>query len=787
MLKNYLVVAFRNLFRQKGYSAINITGLAVGLAASFFILLWVQDELRHDRFLEEGERIHVVWRNVNIGDDVFTWNATSKPLAAVLETDYPEIEQAVNTYWTQDFVVTAEGRSFRESGNYADADFFDVFAFPFIAGTPRTALQGESSVVITDRTARKIFGEDWRRTGRVLGQTLTIDQRKDFVITGIIEDIPPISTLQFDVLLPIADFYARNTWADNWGSNGFPLYVKLREGASPASVNEKIGDVVNRNEEGADETIFLQPYEDVYLHSDYRQGRLVGGRIEYVRIFSVVAIFLLVIASINFMNLATARSARRSREVGVRKAIGAGRKSLIMQFLGESALLSFIAFGFAVTLVLILLPSFNALTGKHIGPSDLGVRFFLLGLAVAFVVGLLAGSYPALYLSSFRPIVVLRGAFSHLRGAASMRKGLVVFQFALSILLIVATIAVYLQVQYIRNSHLGLDRRNVISFAQEGAFRSQYEAVKQELLKRPGIESVTASSTNPLNIGSSTSGVTWEGKDPDAEHEVYVISAEYDFVQTMGMEIVAGRNYSRAFGADSAGYLINEELARIMGGDVLGKQVQLYGNSGPVIGVVENFNMQSLYAPIEPVIIWMLPAFTNMVFVRTRHGQTDEALAGIEAVFRQFNPEYPFDYRFLDQEFEAAYRSEAVLGKLSSLFALIAIFISCLGLLGLISYSAEQRTKEIGVRKVMGASVPHLVRLLTSEVTILVLVATVIAAPISYYAIRAWLSKFQFHVEIGYGMFLWAALLAVVIAWLTVSYQAIRAAMADPVRSLRYE
>ncbi len=788
MLKNYLRIALRNLRKQKGYSLINVTGLAVGLACSVFILLWVQDELSYDRFLDNGHRIYRVWRNVHIGDRTHTWSATSKPLAEVLEAEYPDIIEAVHSDGGRTVVVTVDDRHFRETVASVGEAFFEVFVFPFIQGNPETALQGGSAVVITDRTARKLFGEDWQASGSVLGRSLAIDHRKDFTITGVIEDIPTNSSFQADVVLPIQEFFARNDWVEQWGNNAFPLYVQLREGASAAVVSKQIAQVVNEHEAGADEELFLQPYEDLYLHSEYQDGHLVGGRIEYVRIFSVVALFLLLIASINFMNLATARSAQRAREIGVRKSVGAQRHSLIGQFLGESLLMAYIAFGFALVLVVALLPLFNSLTDKHIAVTELGGGFVLIGLGITLVVGLLAGSYPALYLSSFNPLEVLRGTFRQRPSAAFLRKGLVVCQFCLSVLLIVGTVAVYLQIQYIRTRDLGLDRENVVYLAQEGALKSQYEAVRQELLARPGIAGVAAASTSPLAVRGSTDGVTWEGKDPDEEHEISIISADFDFVETMKMKVVAGRSFSRAFGAENPGYVINEELAKILGGrDVLGKQLSFWGPSRPVIGVVKNFDMNSLYNPIEPLIIRLAPENTSRLYVRTAPGETEAALAGLEAVFKQVNPDYPFDYQFLDEEFEATYRSEIVMGTLANVFAGIAIFISCLGLFGLVSYTAQQRTKEIGVRKVLGAGVPHVVMLLTREATRLVLVGILLALPISYVVVQKWLEKFAYHTEVGLGLFVVAGVLGLVIAWLTVSYQAVKAALADPVRTLRYE
>ena len=428
MLQNYFKIALRVIHNQKGYAFINITGLTVGLVSSFFILLWVQDEVSFDRYLDEGDQIYQVLRNVHIGDETYTWGATAKPLADVLKNDYPAITNAVHSFGGE-FVVTKESENFRENGNFASSAFFEVFPIPFVRGNPETALQDLNSVVISDKLARRLFGEEWQQRNDVLGQTITIDHRKDFLITGVMENVPSNSSYQSDLVLPAEDFFTRNAWTERWGNNSFSLYIKLRKGAAPVEVSQQIANVVNENEEGADEQLFLHPYEDMYLHSDYENGELVGGRIEYVRIFSFLVIFLLLIAAINFMNLATARSARRAREIGVRKAMGASRKSLAWQFLGESMLLAFTAFLIALFLIPLLIPYFNQLTGKQFLFNDLNGFFLTNALAITLVVGLLAGVYPAIYLSGFTPQAILRGKFVQRKSAASLRKGLVVFNF----------------------------------------------------------------------------------------------------------------------------------------------------------------------------------------------------------------------------------------------------------------------------------------------------------------------------------------------------------------------
>jgi putative ABC transport system permease protein len=724
---------------------------------------------------------------VTLGGQTYTWSSMPKPLADALEKDYPEVEHAILTSWHQRPLITYKDQTFREGGYYAGPGFFQSFSFPLIVGDPESVIASPDAIAISEVLAAKLFGEDWR-TKEVVGQSLTVDHRKDFRITGVFEETPNNSSFEFDFILPMEDFIERNDWVEHWGNSGLEIYVKLKSGADAAALNEKIAGVIDENNEGANATVFLKSFEDIHLYSDYKEGKLQGGRIEIIRIFAIVAVFLILIASINFMNLATARSTQRAKEIGVRKAVGASQRSLVGQFMAESMLMGLVAFVLAMGLVAALLHPFNTLMEKEVGLLDLEPNFLLAVLGIAVLTGVISGSYPALYLSSFNPVNILRGTFRQRPTAARMRKGLVVFQFALSTLLIIVTGGVYMQVQYILDKDLGLDRGNLVYTGLEGAVREQFDTFKQELLKRPGIETVTTSSQNPLQVGSSTTDPTWEGKDPDDNTLFHIINANYDFVEAMKMELIAGRTHSEAFGADSAGYIINERTAEAMGkANPVGEMLDFWDREGQVIGVVKDFHMTSMASQIEPTIIRLAPEDTWMVWVRTEEGQTQEGLASLEAVYKQFNPGYPFEYEFMDKEYEEMYRAVIVMGKLANIFAVVAIFISCLGLFGLASFTAEQRTKEIGIRKVLGASATRLVVLLSADFTKLVLVAFVLAAPLAYFAVNAWLDKFIYRVEISPWMFVLAGLAALVVAWLTVSYQSVKAATADPVKSLRTE
>ncbi|HET6568043.1 MAG TPA: ABC transporter permease [Rhodothermales bacterium] len=792
MLKNYLKTALRNAKRQKGYTFINIVGLSIGLACSFFILLWVMNEVSYDRFHEKGDNLYRVMRTVHLGDQIYTWSSVPKPIADVLNKDYPEVAHAMPVSWQQQPLVTYGDQTFREKGYYAGPAFFQSFSFPLIMGSPADVIKSPDAIAISEKLASKLFGEDWRTKGNVLGQTLNINHRKDFRITGVFADVPQNSSFQMDLVLPMEDFIQRNDWVNDWGNSGLEIYAELKPGATGAALDPKIAGMVDKNKGMDNTTVFLQPFEDMHLYSDYRDGKLQGGRIDLIRIFGIVGIFLLLIASINFMNLATARSMQRSKEIGVRKAVGASQQSLIRQFMAESMLMAGAAFVLAMLLVVALLHSFSTLTDKHIGFLDLNPRFLLAVLGIALLTGILSGSYPALYLSAFNPVAILRGTFRQRPSAARLRKGLVVFQFALSTLLIVGTAAVFLQVHYILNRDLGLDRGNLVSTGLEGQVRDQFDAFKQQLLKQPGIVSVTASSDDPLQVGSSTTDPTWEGKDPEDNTLFHIINANYDFVETMKMHLIAGRAFSKDHSLDTANYVINERTVAALGGgsdpsSVVGKSLEFWDRKGQVIGVVKDFHMQSMEAPTEPTIIRLDPPQTNMVWVRTAPGRTKEAVAGFEAVYKQFNPGYPFEYEFMDKDFEDMYRGVIVMGKLANIFAVIAVVISCLGLFGLASFTAEQRTKEIGVRKVLGASASNLVMLLSMDFTKLVLVGFVLAAPLAYFLVNKWLEHFTYRVEIHTWMFVGAGVAALVIAWLTVSYQSIKAAVANPVDSLRSE
>ncbi len=786
MFRNYLKVALRNIWRNKVFSFINVFGLALGLACSLLIILWVSDELRYDQFHARGARLYQVMENQAwSGIEVNSTQATPGTLAPALKAEIPEVELAAKVTWEQEDLLTVGDKANKEKGHYASPDFFRMFSFPLVQGNPATAIASPTAIVISQNLARKYFGTE----DAAMGKTIRVNNKDNFLVTGIMRDVPENSSLKFDYVLPEKYYEKDNGWLKEWGNNGIQTFALLREGTSADKVNAKIKRMVQQHDSTTTNIeLFLHPYTDRYLYSNFENGVVDGGRIEYVHMFSVVAVFILVIACINFMNLATARSAKRAKEVGVRKVVGAGQRLLVGQFIGEAVLIALMGMGLAVGIVLSLLPTFNTLTEKKVALSvgDPAVLLVLLGLTV--FTGLLSGSYPALFLSSLQPVRVLKGTLKFSSGAVLFRKGLVVFQFAMSILLIVGTVVVFRQVQYIKSKNLGLDRENLVYVPLEGDLRKSFEPFKQELRAAPGIKTVSRASGNAMSVGSSTTSVKWKGKDPNDKILFSQMAVDYDFLETMGIGLKEGRTFARAFTTDTANYVVNEEAARRIGlKPIVGQDLTFWGKDGKIVGVIKNFHTQSLHAPIDPLILRLKPDDTYTVLVRTEAGKTTEALASVERVARKYNPAYPFEYDFADQEFERQYKSETVIGELAKYFAFLAIFISCLGLFGLSAFTAEQRTKEMGIRKVLGASVTSIVSLLSKDFLKLVALAFVIAAPLAWYAVNQWLRNFEYKVDVGWTTFALAGGLALLIALLTVSFQSIKAALTNPVKSLRSE
>ena len=794
MLTNYIKVAWRNISRNKLFSTINILGLALGMASSLLIFLWIHDERSVDRYHANSPQLYTVLQRLIYDGKADVTHATPGILPDEVKRQFPEIMYAAGyTGWDAKMTFTVGEKVNKEMGHWAGADWFKMFSIPILAGTAQTALNAPANLAISHKLANTYFGSP----AAALGKSIRIDNKTDYQVTAVFEDLPNNSSDRYDFLLNWQDCLNRNEWMKSWGNNGPHTRIMLRPDANVANLDAKLTGFLRKYDKDIGKTfdaqLFLQAYSDAYLYSNFKNGQQDGGRIEYVRLFGIVAIFLLVIACINFMNLATARSVKRAREVGVRKVIGAVRGLLVGQFIGEALLFAVLALGIALLLVSLLLPAFNSLTGKYISLPVTNPSFWLVLTGITLVTGLLAGSYPALFLSSLQPVKVLKSRLTFGSGAKLFRQGLVVFQFVLSMVLIVGTIVVYRQVDFIQTENLGYNRENLIYVPVEGGLStaSNYRTFKDELLRMPGIQSVASMEESPTHLGNTTGGVTWQGKDPNVNIEFTHTTVGYDLLKTLNVQLVAGRDFSPTFGTDTTNYIINEATAARMGfKNPIGQSLTMWKRTGKVIGVIKNFHFQSLHTPITPLVIRLnnqsgLGAQTFLV--RTQPGQARQAIASLETLWQQMNPTFPFAYRFSDDEYQKMYTSESIIGRLATYFAFLAIFISCLGLFGLASFMAEQRTKEIGVRKVLGASITSIVGLLSQDFLKLVLIAIVIASPLAWWAMDKWLQGYAYKISLSWWIFVLAGLFAIGVALLTISFQSIKAALMNPVKSLRSE
>jgi ABC-type antimicrobial peptide transport system permease subunit len=665
-----------------------------------------------------------------------------------------------------------------------------MFTYPLLQGNAATALNRPDAISISDKMARQFFGS----AGAAIGKTIRYENRKDFAVTAVFSDPPENSSQKFDFVINWMAQVQENQWLKDWRNNSPTTFVMLQPGADAARVGAKLKHFLasynNTFTSNFRLDLYLQPYGDVYLHSKFENGEVSGGRIEYVRLFSLVALFILIIACINFMNLSTARSVKRSREIGIRKVAGAVRRSLVFQFLSEAVLTTGIAVLLSVILVNLFLPYFNTLMGKQIAFPFSSTSFWLQLAGLTLITGLVAGSYPAIFLSGFRPIQILKGALKISGGSVLFRKGLVVFQFVLSIVLIIGTIVVRKQSNYLQHADLGFNRDNLLYIPLEGDLGTKYELFKQQALKMPEIKSVTCLSDGLIYIGANvTSTVVWDGKDPNANPQFWITAAGYDFVKTMQLQLAAGRDFSRGFATDSTAYLINEEAAKLLKyKDPIGKPLELWGTKGVIVGVLKNFHLTSLHEHINPLIVHLQEGSNGgNILVRSAASDTREALAGLKKICSELNPKFPFTGNFVDEEFKKLYQAEETAGSLTNCFSILAIFISCLGLLGLAMFTAEQRVREIGIRKVLGASVFSLFSLLSREFLLLVLIALLIASPLAWWAVHAWLQDYAYQIPVHWWIFALAGLIAIFISLATVSFQAIKASVANPVKTLRSE
>jgi putative ABC transport system permease protein len=810
MLKNYLIVACRNLWKSKGFSAINIAGLAVGLATCLLIFFFVLDELGYDRYNTKLDRIYRVDADLRFGGNHFILAVDPDPMGPTMKKDYPAVEQYVRfRSYNNAFLVRKGNQHIQENrAIYADSTLFDVFTLPMIDGDPRTALAAPNDVVITETMARKYFNTD-----QAVGRTLTVNDSIPYKVTGVIKDIPTQSHFHFDFFVSMAS--NPESRSNMWVSNNFNTYVVLKQGSDPKKLEAQFDDMVNRyilpqatqilgmsadgfRKMGNFAHYGLTPLRDIHLHSNKAAELGPNGDIEYVYIFSAAALFILLIACVNFMNLSTARSSGRAKEVGVRKALGSLKSNLISQFLTESVLVSFLSLFLALGLVALALPYFNQLSGKTM---SLGLQHrpgLLLGLfGLALAVGLLAGAYPAFYLSSFKPIKVLKGIMSTGFKTGWLRSILVVFQFSISIFLIVGTVVIYNQLQYIRHKDVGFNRDQVLVLPNTNALGNQGEAFRNELLRVKGVEDVTMTAFLPTSTNRDDNPLF---PDPTLDPKTAISLQEWPidehYIPTLGMHIQAGRNFSTQFPTDSTGVILNEAALRLLGwkdpvnknlyslrdfraGNVPGNIQTLH-----VVGVIRDFNFNSLREVVTPLAFFS-GGNPGSVAIRLNRTDIPGLVDRVHAAWTSMVPSQPFVYSFMDDDFNNQYQSEQRMGGIAVFFAALAIFVACLGLFGLVTYAAEQRTKEVGIRKVLGASVQNIVGLLSRDFIGLVLISALIAFPLAWWAMHRWLQDFAYHVSIGWWVFAASGALALFIALATVSFQAIKAALANPVKSLR--
>ncbi len=788
MFHHNFKIGWRILWRNKGFSAINIGGLALGMAVAMSIVLWITDELKYDRFHEGGDQIFKVMRHVHSGSQIQTSDRVTWNIANVLEENYSEIDHVAITSPGTEIIFRHDAESMREEGLYVTPTFLEIFSWPLVVGESEDQLSNPSSILISESMARRYFGDE--PATDLIGRTVrhSITDVPDLTVSGVFADVPRQSSVQFDFLLPMQIFYDRNGWLTDWNNSGPNIYIKTKPQADWQFISDDMVDVQNQHIEGFRSDLFLHPYQSQHLYSSFRDGKLQGGRVQYVRIFGLVALMIILIACINFMNLSTARSAQRTKEIGVRKTIGAGKRSLIAQFVGESVLLTFISFILAIVIMILALPMLNSITQKELVLTELGFGTWGIFGTLGLFTALLASAYPAIYFSSLSLIRIFRGSSQKSFNRSFLRRGLVVFQFVMSYLLIVGTLTVYKQIRFIHEKDLGFDREHVILLPLEGSAREKYETYRSELLRMPGVEQVGAASESPLEIRSNTHQVNWSGKDPTSEISNRILAVDANFTQTLGMQILDGSPLQPQAPDASDKYLINESAVEIMGFEnPIGERLSFWGGDGTIVGVVKDFHMASFYENIEPTILWLRPRNISDLFVRTKPGELSQAIESLEILHNQFNADRPFTYSFLDAEFNEKYRSEQSIASLSLGFTGLALFIACLGLFGLAIFAGQQRIKEISVRKVLGASVAQIVYLLSHGFLQLVFLAILVAAPIAYILSEEWLQNFTYRAVLDTSNFLIPTAIIFLLTMIIVGAYGVRVSAKNPIHALQSE
>jgi len=787
MIKNYFKTTMRSLLKNRGYSFLNITGLAIGIACASLIFLWVQDELAFNHNYQKKDQLYTIYENQTYNGKVSTFHATPGPMAKVLKAEIPGIKNAARISGFGDQLFALGDKIINERGTYADVELFSMLQLPFVYGSASSAFQQLHSVVINETMSKKFFGD-----ADPIGKSLKVNNEQEYTVTGVFKDLPKNSTLQFHWLAPMANIDHKQPWMDMWGANWARTYVELEPNASLSLVNKKLSNYLAGKTKGNNTTVcFLFGMNDWNLHDNFVDGKMTGGRIQYVKLFSFIAWIILLIACINFMNLATARSEQRAKEVGVRKVMGAGKGKLIGQFISEALVMSFVAVLVAIGLVYIALPSFNNLVQKEMLVNILEPSHLIYLVSISIVTGLLTGSYPAFYLSSFNPIAVLKNIkIKSSSGSGFIRQSLVVIQFTVSIILIIGTVIIYQQIQHVKSRELGYNKDNLVYVNLQGKQGDQFTAIYNDLMKSGVAVNAALSNDRAIEVGSNTDNYSWDGKDASKNPLISWQNVSSQFISTMGIKMAAGRDFYPQSALDSNYVIINEAFAKQMGKE--GRVGGIIRDGGKkafqIAGIMKDYLYNDMYGKADPLLIYNHPADTRVLTIRLKNGvNKQDAIVKAGNIVKADSPGYPFDYQFVDNDFDELFKTETLTGSLAGVFAALAVFISCLGLFGLAAYTAERRIKEIGIRKVLGATVAGLTGLLSKDFLKLVCISCIIAFPVAWWAINNWLQSYQYRISIQWWVFAMAGVVSLVIALATVSFQAIKAALMNPVKSLRSE
>ncbi|HYF68926.1 MAG TPA: ABC transporter permease [Ohtaekwangia sp.] len=785
MLRHNFLLIYRNIKRFKTTFFINLIGLSTGLACTLLIYLWVNDELQMDKFHERDSSLYQIMENQNHGTGTRATNSTPWLLAEALKEEMPEVEYAsvvTPSQWFKGQTLSVGLKNTQATGTYTGKDFFHIFSYELLQGSKDNVLSDRSSIVISEKVAMNLF----QSTENVVGKTIELQHEKQYQVSGVFRNVPSNSTMQFDFVLSVDVLKQTQPEAFAWENAGPKTFVVLKEGTDSEGFNTKISNFISTKSKDTHRNLFLTSYSDNYLHYAIQYNITDGGRIVYVRLFSIIAIFILLIACINFMNLSTAKASRRIKEIGIKKAVGANRIAIILQYLVESIVITSLSLLVAIFITDLVLPQFNIITNKHL---TLHLNTHVVGycLIITLITGVIAGSYPALYLSGFKPAVVLKGQLeSHSSGELWARKGLVVFQFALSVIFIVSVMVIYKQIEFVQTKNLGYNNDNVIYFSREGKIKESTETFLSEVKKIPGI--INASSISQSLVGGgNTTDIEWEGKDPESIIPFAIRPVNYDVIEMLDLEIIAGRAFSKDH-ADSMKVIFNEAGIEAMGlADPIGKKITLGPFNCEIAGVIKNFHYESLHVDVKPLFFILAPEYAEKIMVKIEARKTAETLAQLKHFYQQYNPGFIFEYRFLDEDNAMQYAAEQRVATLSKYFSGLAILISCLGLFGLAAFTVERRLKEIGIRKALGASEFGIVYLLSGDFTKMVLTAIVIALPISYLLVKQWLEGFAFKIELEWWYFISSGIIALLIAWITVGLQTIKAARVNPADCLKDE